>query len=241
MKRRLCLLFCATASAGLAGNVADAFSSWRRGDISYRSTRRFPSISASRSTCTSSTSTNLPMAPHPIDTPTLENAGKETTVRIAKPLGIVVDEVDPTDPNKGTCIGQISAGSNTAVSCGTDVCIHDRIVAVNGISCSNESFEVVMDMIASSPGDDIELTIRRSQGTVAVQWPNGICVAAPVGEYLGNVANEARYSVPYSCRSGSCGSCEHIARVDDGKERRYRPCSARVPKGVEKMEFYSQY
>ena len=164
---------------------------------------------------------------------------EEITVRIRKPLGIVIEEVDANEPTKGVCVGQMNEGSNAAIC--RDICIHDKIVAVNDQACSTKSFDDVMDMISSSSGHDIELTVSRTDDVVAIRWPNGVCVATPVGEYLGNSAIDAQYAIPYSCRSGSCGSCEHIARLDNGKEKRFRPCSHRVPKGIESIEFYSQY
>ena len=224
MKGRCCLLFCASVGADRLSAAFSPRHLERRKPVgiefsfSTRSVRHFMTPLDAASTYT----------------------GKENTILVAKPLGIVVEEIDAADPSRGVCISQINADSNAA-SCGTGLCIHDKIVAVNGASCSQESFEVVMNMITSSPGSNVELTLLRTQGRVAVRWPNGVCVAAPVGEYLGNTAIEARYPVPYSCRSGSCGSCEHIARVDGETERRYRPCSARVPEGVETIEFFSQY
>ena len=165
---------------------------------------------------------------------------KVNTVKIRKPLGIILEEVDATDPLKGVCVGSID-GNGNAASHGTDVCIHDQIVAVNGADCSAKSFEEVMDWIVACEAPEVELMLARLEGRVAVRWPNGVCVAAPVGEYLGNVASEARYDVPYSCRAGTCGSCEHVAVLDNKREKTLRPCSAKVPKGVETIEFLSRY
>ena len=171
---------------------------------------------------------------------TCTDGRKLNTVKMRKPLGIIVEEVDATDPSKGVCVGSID-GKGNAASHGTDVCIHDQIVAVNGADCSAKSFEEVMDLIVACEALEVDLTLARLDGRVAVRWPNGVCVAAPVGEYLGNIASEARYGVPYSCRSGSCGSCEHLAILDNKREKRLRPCSAKVPKGVETIEFLSHY
>ena len=165
---------------------------------------------------------------------------KLNKVKIRKPLGIIIEEVDAIDPSKGVCIGSID-GKGNAASHGTGVCIHDQIVAVNGANCSAKSFEEVMDLIVACEAPEVELMLARLEGRVAVRWPNGVCIAAPVGEYLGNVASEARYDVPYSCRAGTCGSCEHSAVLDKKREKRLRPCSAKVPKGVETIEFLSRY
>jgi ferredoxin len=169
-----------------------------------------------------------------------KKARKLNTVKMRKPLGIILEEVDATDPSKGVCVGSIDGKSNAA-SCGTDVCIHDQIVAVNGADCLSRSFEEVMDLIVSCEAPEVEVTLARLEGRVSVRWPNGVCVAAPVGEYLGNVANEARFDLPYSCRSGSCGSCEQHAVLDNKREKKLRPCSTKVPKGVETIEFLSQH
>ena len=158
------------------------------------------------------------------------------SVKISKPLGIIVEEADANDPSQGVCIGSIDEGGNAASS-GTDICIHDAIVSVNGVDCVAKSFEEVMDLIVSCETPEVELSLARLEGRVAVRWPNGVCVAAPVGEYLGNVASEARFRAPYSCRSGSCGSCEQNAVIDNETEKKLRPCSAKVPKGVEIIEF----
>ena len=158
------------------------------------------------------------------------------SVKISKPLGIIVEEADANDPSQGVCIGSIDEGGNAASS-GTDICIQDAIVSVNGVDCAAKSFEEVMDLIVSCETPEVELSLARLEGRVAVRWPNGVCVAAPVGEYLGNVASEARFRVPYSCRSGSCGSCEQNAVIDNKTEKKLRPCSAKVPKGVEIIEF----
>ena len=158
------------------------------------------------------------------------------SVKISKPLGIIVEEADANDPSQGVCIGSIDEGGNAASS-GTDICIQDAIVSVNGVDCAAKSFEEVMDLIVSCETPEVELSLARLEGRVAVRWPNGVCVAAPVGEYLGNVASEARFRAPYSCRSGSCGSCEQNAVIDNKTEKKLRPCSAKVPKGVEIIEF----
>ena len=171
---------------------------------------------------------------------TCTDGRKLKPVKIRKPLGIILEEVDATDPSKGVCVGSIN-GEGNAASCGTNICVHDQIVAVNGADCSAKSFEEVMDLIVNCEAPEVELILARLEGRVAVRWPNGVCVATPVGEYLGNVASEARYDVPYSCRAGTCGSCEHIAVLDEKREKTLRPCSAKVPKGVETIEFLIRY
>jgi len=161
-------------------------------------------------------------------------------VCIPKPLGMVLEEVDANDPSQGVCIRQINKGSN---ACQTDVCINDQIIAVNGDeSCC--AFDAIMDRIAQETSDQVTLTLQRPSNAVVVCWPNGVKVAAPVGEYLGNIAQDAAYQdqIDFDCRSGSCGTCAHWAVVDNNTEkpRLYRPCSAKVPKGVETIQILSR-
>jgi ferredoxin len=158
----------------------------------------------------------------------------EIEARINKPMGIVIEEIDET--GLGVRITQINPDGATAMLCrsgSANVCLRDKILAVNAVPCSVLSFEQVMDMITSTPGDEVSLLLGRPEGTIPVKWPNGVSIAAWPGEYLGNLAGLAGFQISYSCRSGSCGSCEHSIETDGSGETRYvRPCVARVPKDV---------
>ena len=158
----------------------------------------------------------------------------EIEARINKPMGIVIEEIDET--GLGLRIAQINPDGATAALCrsgSADVCLRDKILAVNGEPCGVLSFEQVMDVITSTPGDEVSLLLGRPKGTIPVKWPNGVSIAAWPGEYLGNLAGLAGFQISYSCRSGSCGSCEHSIETDDsGKKRYVRPCVARVSKDV---------
>eukprot|EP00563_Minutocellus_polymorphus_P019635 CAMPEP_0197715986 /NCGR_PEP_ID=MMETSP1434-20131217/1031_1 /TAXON_ID=265543 /ORGANISM="Minutocellus polymorphus, Strain CCMP3303" /LENGTH=196 /DNA_ID=CAMNT_0043300261 /DNA_START=197 /DNA_END=788 /DNA_ORIENTATION=- len=164
-------------------------------------------------------------------------AKRKKTVRISKPLGIIVEEVDANDPSKGVCVGSIVEGGNAA-SCGTDACIHDAIVAVNGADCVAKSFQEVMDLIVSCKTPEVELTLARMEGRVAVRWPNGVCVAAPVGEYLGNVASEADFVCRTRADRVAVEAASKLQSSTKKKEKKLRPCGAKVPKGVEIIEFF---
>jgi ferredoxin len=159
----------------------------------------------------------------------------EIEVRIKKPMGIVIEEIDET--GLGVRIAQINPDGATAALCRSgssddDVCLRDKILAVNGEPCDVLSFEQVMDIITSAKGDEVSLLLGRPEDTIIVKWPNGVSIAAWPGEYLGNLADLACFQISYSCRSGSCGTCEHSMETDSGEKRYVRPCVARVPKDV---------
>lgn len=174
-------------------------------------------------------------------------------VQITKPLGIVIEEIDANDPTKGVIIVQILPDGNTSttnkqqLTKKTDflICLGDQILQVNDIPCT--TYDDVMKQIIISPSDSpVNLILGRSDESVIVQFNDnsGICVAAPPSEYLGNIANQAGISLPYSCRSGSCGSCEQSLLLrktkPDGteKERQHhaRPCIYRIPRGIDSIQ-----
>ena len=155
-------------------------------------------------------------------------------VQIPKPLGIVLEESE--DDVGGVKIIEVNPKGNAAqtLSIGS-LCVRDKVLAINGEDVSVANFDDVMEKIIAS-NSPVELTLERSQGSIVISWGNRVSVAAQPGEYLGNVAFEAGMKIPYSCRSGSCGTCEQAVSVDSGKEHRYyRPCSFRLPIGVHSM------
>jgi len=176
-------------------------------------------------------------------------------LRISKPLGIIIEEIDTSKPERGVHIGKISPGGNC---CRTtdgggrqqqtppppppppDICVNDEIIGVNGLSCTGLIFEDIMDAIVASPGDTVDLELRRPRGATVVRWPNGVGVAVAAGnggEYLGNVAIEAGYDdrIEYDCRAGSCGVCSLIVRREDGERRVVKPCVAKVRRGGKRI------
>ena len=154
----------------------------------------------------------------------------EHMVTLAKPMGLVIEEVNV---NSGVQISSINPeGSSTW----KNICVGDKILEINGIDCSENSFDEVMELITSSPSSEyIQLTLGRPSKTLCVRWPNGVGVASLPGRVLGNVAVDASYDgIEYSCQSGACATCEQ-RMIPDGSEdaaKYVRPCVARVPSGV---------
>lgn len=162
------------------------------------------------------------------------DTGEIHTVTLPKPMGIILEEVDESDPTAGVMVKELDpAGAAAAASKvgDVDLCLRDVILEVNGASCADEEFDDVMERIVTSPGSEVTLTLGRPAKAVAVRCPNGICVAANPGEYLGEIAQLAGARIQYSCMSGSCATCEQSMLTDDGDQRYVRPCVARVPKG----------
>eukprot|EP01083_Nonionella_stella_P158509 516087_1 len=175
----------------------------------------------------------------------------ERTVRLRKPLGIVIEEADdpsldddtslssssdgcqPDDMSGGVIIKSIDPNGSTSAAClddNVDIAIRDKILAVNGISCKNDTFESIMDLLIESP-PEVEILLGRPSDAVLVRWSNGINVAAKAGDYFGQIAqDEAFVKIPYSCSNGGCGTCEQTVIIDNKEPRYLRPCIARVPK-----------
>jgi ferredoxin len=149
-------------------------------------------------------------------------------------MGIVIEDIDET--GLGLRIAQINPDGATAALCrsgSADVCLRDKILAVNGEPCGVLSLEEVIDIITVTPGDEVSLLLGRPEGAIPVKWPNGVSIAAWPGEYLGNLADLACFqNISYSCRSGSCGTCEFSIETDSCEKRYVRPCVAKVPKDV---------
>lgn len=170
------------------------------------------------------------------------------TIQLKKPMGIILEEIDETDSNAGVQIKQIDPHGQTALACSRDasldICIRDRIIAINDEICASEPFESIMEKIIESP-NPVTFTLARLKDATVITWPNGISVASSPGDSFGNIArSEALVSLQYSCSNGGCGTCEQSMiieeplREDNGFEKdvirqsqRYiRPCVARVPK-----------
>jgi hypothetical protein len=163
----------------------------------------------------------------------LESDTLEYRLVLRKPMGIVLEQ-DESDLSSGVIVKTIDPNGQTAKKMHNEdssiLCIRDRILAVNGIQCQNESFERVLELIQSSD-DHVDLLLGRPFESVVVTWSNGVSIAAKSGEYFGNLANESSFRIPYSCRSGSCGTCEQAMIIDGRTEKQsyIRPCVARVP------------
>ena len=57
-------------------------------------------------------------------------ANRIKSVKISKPLGIIVEEADGNDPSQGVCIGSIDEGGN-AMSAGENLCLANAIRSVS--------------------------------------------------------------------------------------------------------------
>ena len=160
----------------------------------------------------------------------------EYRLTLRKPMGIVLEK-DESDPSSGVVVKRIDPNGQTAAMMRqakkeeSVICIRDTILAVNGTPCQNESFELVLELIQNS-NDEVDLVVGRRCESVVVTWSNGVSIVAEIGEYFGNLANESSFLIPYSCRSGSCGTCEQSMIIDGRLEKQsfIRPCVARVPK-----------
>jgi ferredoxin len=168
----------------------------------------------------------------------------EIQVTVPKPMGLILEEIDPSRPEAGICIAKIYPDGAVAGVCRSESCpdiaIRDKILSVDGTQCAKASLEEVMDLIANSEAQDsVSLTLGRIKTSIKVTWPNGVSIAAFPGEYLGNLAYDALYDIAYECRSGSCGTCEQGTEMDESGEIRFvRPCVARIPKGKRSIRVY---
>ena len=151
------------------------------------------------------------------------------TVRIEKPLGLVLEEGGEYD---GIVVVEMDPEGNAART--TSVCLGDRIVGVGSENTESKTLETVLDLIRDEE-DLVDLTISRPSAAVIVQFPNGVRVAATANEYIGNVADRARFPIKYQCRSGSCGTCEQTCVVGSSPPKRLRPCVALVPNRVREI------
>ena len=152
-------------------------------------------------------------------------------VSIPKPLGIVLEQ-DGIDAN--VVVAKMEASGNAA---NTTLCIRDTIVAVNSVSCLGKSLEQVMDLIIEAKDDNVELILEHPVDSAVVHFSNGVNIAAQPREYLGNLLGEANIpGIEYSCRSGSCGTCELKCRTDKSKSPKYvRPCVYLIPANIPEL------
>jgi len=160
-----------------------------------------------------------------------------STVSISKPMGILLEEVEPRSIEAGVRIARIDPNGAASTA---DILVHDRLLSVDNKSCEGLSFDEVMDLLIGAAGPLVELRVGRPTSNpsfVVVRWPNGIGVGCYSGEPLKNIAVRAIYPVKYSCDSGGCATCEHKLRDEmEGTERYVRPCVARVPKGSPRLK-----
>lgn len=70
-----------------------------------------------------------------------------STIQLNKPMGILLEEInefDPTAGGGGVWIAQIGPNGSTAVaSSNLNICVRDRILAINGQECATLDFDSV--------------------------------------------------------------------------------------------------
>lgn len=145
---------------------------------------------------------------------------------VRKPMGIILEE---NGDGNGARVARIDPRGNVARE-RADVLINDKILMVDGVQCNELPFDDVMNAIAESRGEVVELTLGRGLSRVRLEWPNGVRTGALAGDSLKQLAAEALVRVKYSCDNGSCGVCEHKILDESLQERYTRVCIARVPK-----------
>lgn len=173
---------------------------------------------------------------------TSSNQLDKITVSVERPMGIVIEEIDLDNPTGAVRIASVNPEGNAAkISSETILCVHDIILAVNGVSSENKTFDQIMDEIRQTETKKIALTLGRDSEATIISFPNGINVAAKPGEYLGNIAQTALYNrIPYKCKAGGCGTCEQSVIVDGKGPRLMRPCVARIPKKCKSIEILAR-
>lgn len=114
-------------------------------------------------------------------------------VIVGRPLGLVLEEMDPSDRTHGVAIVGINEGGSAAIhnsgvfskirSKGDDdgggivdgcICIRDKIVSVNGTPCPNKGLDDVIDLIAKGEQEGLVLGLGRLEGSTVVNYYNGI-------------------------------------------------------------------
>jgi len=156
-------------------------------------------------------------------------------VTIPKPLGLKIDKYPAAMKKKGVGISAIAEGGN-ADKLNVAVCVQDgpgmwilegdRIMAVNGDDCEDESVKDITQRVVQAEGDSITLTLMRNtrKGPIrVVMLPEGKMATVKRGARL-SVA--AEYSLgrelKFGCVDGWCGTCWHRERSTNGV---FKPCS----------------
>ena len=168
-------------------------------------------------------------------------------VVIDLPLGIILEEETGHDGGGVVVVG-INDNSNTAkynssimskvkqgrerIDCQHDfICIRDKIISVNDISCHNKGLDDVINIISNESkkkSSNVEIELSRIQETTVVNYYNGICISAKAGESYGFLADKCGITdVKYECRTGNCSTCMRQLQFPD-KERDVLPNADKV-------------
>ncbi|KAL7522071.1 hypothetical protein ACHAWX_006762 [Stephanocyclus meneghinianus] len=193
----------------------------------------------------------------PVDDPRLEPRSIHK-LSIPLPLGLTLEEMDLSDPSYGvTIIGMTTDGNAAQLNANVFsditkydpstvgeqcICIRDKIISVNGISCQDKSLEVVIEAITTSKSTEITLEVGRVQGSTVLCFSNGVCVSSKPGESYGFLAKKCGIDIEYQCRTGNCFTCQRWMkfpdRINSGKEaernvyqRTILNCVGTVPRG----------
>jgi len=161
-------------------------------------------------------------------------------VTINLPLGLVIEEMDSSDPSFGVAIIGINEGNAAQHNSDTlsniksrggiindvesenFICIRDKIMAVNETPCSDKGFDDVISLISSIESDKVTLELGRIEGSTVVNYYNGICISAKAGEAYGFLAEKCGICIDYECRTGNCLTCVRWLEFPD-KERDLSP------------------
>ena len=193
---------------------------------------------------------------HPLDEPRTTHK-----VTIDLPLGIILEEMDATDPSLGVVIIGINDDGNAAryntdifskikslhdgntINCHNDcICIRDKIISVNDTPCHDKGFDDVIDIISSITESSKSVTIElgRLQGSTVINYYNGTCIAAKEGESYGFLADKCGITdVQYECRTGNCQTCARWMEFPD-KERDVITSNGGEEDGKKKVNLYER-
>ena len=154
-------------------------------------------------------------------------------ISINLPLGIVLEELDESDPTLGVVVIGINEGNarqhnanilsqakstlstqkNNINEC---ICIRDKIMSVNGTPCHNKGFDDVIHLISSTePNETVSLEIGRLQDSTVLNYYNVVCISALPGENYGFLANKCGIDIQYECRTGNCQTCMRYLEFPD--------------------------
>lgn len=180
----------------------------------------------------------------PTTTTTTFQEDKDFTVRsvsLSKPMGLVLEEIDETNPHSGVRVVQMTGAAALASQRNEiDLCLGDALVSIDGTPCHNWNFDNVMDRLQQLPDSSslskrIVLEFQRPHHLVAVRFQEtGVAIAVPPKTPLRPLGLLAGASIPYSCNEGDCAVCEQQLQNSDNDAsggRFVRMCVARVPKG----------